>query len=89
MTPDVALSLARDASVLILLVAGPILAVGLLAGLVVSIIQVATQLHEAALAFIPKLVAVFVVLALFGHWMLQQLLGYTAGLLSNLAVYGR
>jgi flagellar biosynthetic protein FliQ len=89
MTPDVVLSLARESAILILLIAGPILATGLIVGLLVSIFQAVTQIQEATLAFIPKLVAVLAVLALLGHWMLGLLLQFTTTLLSNLGAYAR
>ncbi len=83
------LSLGRDSGMVIVYLAGPILVVGLVTGLVVSVFQAVTQIQEATLSFIPKLVAVFVVLALLGHWMLAQLLGFTITLFSNLTVYAR
>lgn len=89
MTPDLVLSLARDSGMVILYVAGPILGASLVTGLIVSVFQAVTQIQEATLTFIPKLVAVLVVVALFGNWMLGHLLGYTVGLLTNLSAYGR
>jgi flagellar biosynthetic protein FliQ len=89
MSPDVALALARDSGLLILAVGGPLLAAGLVVGLAVSVFQAVTQLQEMTLAFIPKLVAELLVLALLGHWMLGQLLAFTTGLLANLHVYAR
>jgi flagellar biosynthesis protein FliQ len=88
-TPDVALALARDSGLVILFLAGPILATALAAGLLVSVFQAVTQVQEATLTFIPKLVAVMAVVAVGGHWMLSQLLAYTVTLWSNLEVYGR
>jgi flagellar biosynthetic protein FliQ len=89
MTPDVVLSLARESSIVILIVAGPLLGVGLAVGIAVSIVQAVTQVQEATLTFIPKLVALFVVLALLGNWMLSHLVGYTVTLLTNLPAYAR
>lgn len=89
MTPDAVLSLGRDAALMMLFLAGPILAAGLVTGLVVSIFQAVTQIQEMTLTFIPKLVAMLVVLALLGHWMLGQLLGFTTALLLNLDAYAR
>ena len=87
MTPDLVLSLAREAALLILVLAGPILGAGLVVGLAVSVFQAVTQIQEMTLTFIPKLVAVLLVVALLGHWMLGQLLGFTVTLLNNLDTY--
>ncbi|MDP3767081.1 MAG: flagellar biosynthesis protein FliQ [Dehalococcoidia bacterium] len=89
MTPDGVLSLARDSGVMMLALAGPILGASLLMGLVVSVIQAVTQVQEATLTFIPKLIAVFLVVALLGNWMLGHLIGYTVTLFSNLNGYGQ
>ncbi len=89
MTPDLVLSLARDSGMLILMLAGPLLGAGLVVGLAVSLFQAVTQLQEMTLAFIPKLVAELLVLALLGHWMLGALLAFTTTLLANLHVYAR
>ena len=89
MTPDGVLSLARDSGVMMLALAGPILGASLLMGLVVSVIQAVTQVQEATLTFIPKLIAVFLVVALLGNWMLGHLIGYTVALFSNLNGYGQ
>lgn len=89
MSPDVVLSLARESAILILMIAGPILATGLVVGLLVSVFQAVTQIQEATLTFIPKLVAILAVLALLGHWMLGLLLHFTVTLLSNLDTYAR
>ncbi len=59
------------------LVAAPILAIGLLAGLAVSIFQAATQINDASLAFIPKIGATIVALMVFGHFMITKLVGFT------------
>jgi len=89
MTPDVVLSIAREAALLILILAGPILGAGLAVGLAVSLFQAVTQIQEMTLTFIPKLLAVLLVLAVLGHWMLGQLLSFTVKLLNNLDTYAR
>ena len=89
MTPDAVLSLARDSSLVMLYVAGPVLAAGLVTGVVVSVFQAVTQVQEPALSFVPKLVAILLVLAFMGHWMLGQLVTYTIALYSNLDAWGR
>ena len=88
MTPDAVLSLARDSSVVMLYVAGPVLAAGLVTGVIVSVFQAVTQVQEASLSFVPKLIAILLVFAFMGHWMLAQLVTYTVGLYSNLNAGG-
>jgi flagellar biosynthetic protein FliQ len=88
-TPDLALSLARDSTLEILVLAGPILGAGLIVGLAVSVFQAVTQIQEMTLTFIPKLIAILAVLALLGHWMLHRLVGFTTTLLGSLDMYAR
>lgn len=61
---------------LLLLVSAPVLIVVLVVGLLVSVFQAATQIHEATLSFVPKMVAAVVVLAVAGPWMLTTLVEY-------------
>jgi flagellar biosynthetic protein FliQ len=76
MTPESVMTLGRDAMEITLLVAAPILLVILVIGLVVSIFQAATQINEATLSFIPKLVGVFVTLIFAGQFMLTTMVDY-------------
>mgnify|MGYP001568582862 FL=1 len=76
MTPESVLTLAQRALEITLLMSAPPLLAALITGLVVSVFQAATQINEMTLSFIPKLVAIFVVLVLFGPWMLGILLDY-------------
>jgi len=89
MTPDAVVALGMDAGRVALLIGGPILLAGLLAGLAVSIFQAVTQIQDGSLAFLPKVAATLAVLALLGYWMLGQLVGFTTGLLANLAAFAR
>lgn len=81
------LKLAQDAIRTVLFVAAPILGISLTVGLVVSIIQAVTQIQEATLAFVPKIVAVFVSLLLLGPWIIKLLLQFASELLSNINLY--
>ena len=76
MTPESVMTLGRTAMEVCLLVAAPMLLVALIIGLVVSIFQAATQINEATLSFIPKLVGIFVALIIAGPWMLSVMLDY-------------
>ena len=87
MTPDLVLSLGRDAALLMLLIAGPILAVGLVVGLAVSVFQAVTQIHEMTLTFIPKILAVMGALLLSFPWMLETLVSFTTKLIKNIPLY--
>jgi len=66
------------------LVAAPVLVLGLLAGLAVSIFQAATQINDAALAFIPKIGAAVIGLILFGHFMINRIAGFTTWVYSQI-----
>ncbi len=77
MSTDNLLDLWRSALSTTVAVSAPFLIAALVAGLAVSIIQTATQLQEAALAFVPKLAAALVVIAVAGHWSLDKLGQFT------------
>lgn len=81
------LKLAQDAIRTILMVSAPMLMISLVVGLVVSIIQAVTQIQEATLAFVPKIVAVFLSLVVFGPWILQLITQFTTDLFTNLNLY--
>jgi flagellar biosynthetic protein FliQ len=87
MTDQVVVSLAREAVLTVLLVAGPALGIGMLVGLIVSIFQATTQIQEQTLTFVPKIVAVLVSIVIFGPWMLRILVDFAQRLLSNLPEY--
>lgn len=84
MTPDFVITLAERAVFTTILIAAPLLLIALAVGLLVSIFQATTQIQEQTLAFIPKIIAVFVSIIFFGPWMLSQLLNFTYDLFSNL-----
>jgi flagellar biosynthetic protein FliQ len=89
MGQEFVVALGRDALWTALLISAPILAVSLVVGILISLFQAVTQIHEVTLTFVPKIIAVFVVLALFGPWMLNTMTAYTAQLLANLATYAQ
>ena len=70
MSPQMVLTIGHDALTLLLMISMPVLGVVMAVGLVVSIFQAVTQIHEATLAFVPKLIAAMVVFAIAGPWML-------------------
>lgn len=89
MNEGVILALMREALTVGMLIGAPILGTTLVVGVVVSIIQAATQVNEATLTFVPKLIAVFVAMLIFGPWMMATLLDFSAGIFANMAAYGR
>ncbi len=84
MTETMVLELGRNALLITLVLALPLLLSSLLVGIVISLIQAVTQISEVTLTFVPKLLVFFLVLALLGSWMLQNLLQYTVGLFTSL-----
>ena len=83
MTEEMVLQLTRDAIQTMILVAGPLLISAMVVGIVISILQAITQINEATLTFIPKIVAIVVVLALAGPWMLKVLENYAASVITG------
>ena len=82
MNQDVVISLALDAMALAMKVGLPLLMVGLIIGLVVSVFQAVTQIQEQTLAFIPKVIGLAIVMVVGGPWMLGQVVTYTQELYS-------
>jgi len=85
----VVIGLMKEALVVSMMVGAPVLATTLVIGVVVSIIQAVTQVNEATLTFVPKLIGVFVAMLIFGPWMMETMLDFSAGLFANAASYGR
>lgn len=84
MTPGVVMEIGRQAIEVTLVVAAPMLLSALVVGLIVSIFQAATQLNEATLQFVPKLVVMFLVLILVGPWMLEYMIDYIQRLFESI-----
>ena len=80
MTQEMVLQIGRNALEITLILAGPVLLFGLIAGLIVAVFQALTQINEMTLIFIPKIGATVLAIALFGPWMLQTLINYTTAL---------
>lgn len=76
MDPQAALTLGQNALFLILMVSAPVLATVLGVGLLVSLFQAITQIHEATLSFVPKLIAAIAVFAIAGPWMMTALVDF-------------
>ncbi len=78
------MTIARETLLTAILLAGPALLVGMLVGLVISMLQAVTQIHEQTLTFVPKLLAILLSLMVFGPWMLKILTSFTVNTLGNL-----
>ncbi|MCE3009499.1 MAG: flagellar biosynthesis protein FliQ [Proteobacteria bacterium] len=89
MTEDMIINLGTEALKTTGLVAGPILITTLVVGLLVSIFQALTQINEATLTFIPKMLVVALVIILAGPWMLDVMKSYTVNLFENIATIVR
>jgi len=87
MSVDFIADLANRALLVTLLVSAPILGLGLIVGVLVSIFQAVTQIQEMTLSFIPKIIAIFVAILIFGKWMMLILLNFTSDLWINMPNY--
>ena len=81
------LDIASQAIYTIIVVSAPLLLVSLIIGLIISIFQTVTSIQEQTLTFVPKILAVFVGMMIFGSWILTQLTEYITDLWSNFGVY--
>jgi flagellar biosynthetic protein FliQ len=84
MTSQTVLTIAQEALQVTVLVSAPLLLTALLVGLLVSVFQAATQINEATLSFIPKLLAIFAVMIISGPWILSLLTDYMERLYSSI-----
>lgn len=84
MSPESVMNLGRHALEVTLLLSAPLLLVALAVGLVISIFQAATQINEATLSFIPKLVGIFIALIVAGPWMLSVMMDYMREVLTGI-----
>ena len=79
-----ACDLLRDSLLLALIIAAPMLIIGLVVGVILSLLQAVTQIQEQSLVFVPKVVSLLVVLSLCGGWMMTRLIEFTRGLFNML-----
>lgn len=87
MTSDFALALSSEMLWTAVLISAPVLGLSMLVGLLISIVQVVTQIQEMSLTFVPKILAVVVTLFAFGPWMLGKLLQFSSTLIANIPAY--
>ena len=87
MDPQAALTMGQNALFLILMVASPVLATVLGVGLLVSLFQAITQIHEATLSFVPKLIGAIAVFAIAGPWMMTTMVEFIRSTIQNIPNY--
>ena len=87
MSTEFIIGLAGQAVFTVLKVSAPMLIIALVVGLIISIFQATTQIQEQTLAFVPKIIAVFLIILIFGPWMLTIMVDFTFNILSNLNQY--
>lgn len=89
MTPESVIQIVRQALFTALLLSAPLLAVGFVAGIVISFVQILTSIQDSAFNAIPRLLAFLTAFVLAMPWMLQKMTVYMTGILGNLDRYGR
>lgn len=89
MNEGTVIGIAREAMWVGLQVGAPVLLVTLILGIGVSILQAATQVNEATLTFVPKVIGVAAAMLILGPWMMETMVGFSASLFANMASYGR
>ncbi|HKJ98042.1 MAG TPA: flagellar biosynthesis protein FliQ [Desulfotignum sp.] len=89
MTPEFVIEFAKQAIILTIYLSMPMLGLGLLAGLVISVFQAVTQVQEMTLTFVPKIIAVFLGLLFAAPWMLDEMTSFTRRVIENIPLYIR
>jgi len=89
MTPEFVVNFAQEAIKVTILVSMPMLLLGLIVGLAISIFQAVTQIQEMTLTFVPKILVVLVALLYFASWMLEQLMHFTVTTINQIPYYIR
>ena len=84
MSGDVVIQIGQEALIVVLIVCAPMLGLGLSVGLLVSVFQATTSIQEQTLAFIPKIIAVFIAILIFGPWMLSLMTQFCSGVFINI-----
>ena len=87
MSEELILRLAKQTLETVLVVSAPMLGAGLVVGIIISVIQIITSIHDTALAFVPRIVVTFVVFLIVFPWMMETMVAYTTALLSSFEPY--
>lgn len=86
-TQEAVLDIAREAIYTTIITSAPLLLISLIVGLIVSIFQTVTSIQEQTLTFVPKIIAIFLVMMLCGSWMLDPMSGFMTDLWSKFSYY--
>jgi flagellar biosynthetic protein FliQ len=89
MNPDTVIEVGRQAIETLLIVSAPMLGLSLIVGLLISVFQTMTQVNEATLTFVPKILAVFLGVLLFLPWMLSTLIAFMTAMWASIPQYSR
>ena len=89
MTPEMVVEILRQAFMMTLWLGAPLLAIGFLAGIVISLVQIVTSIQDTGFSTIPRLIAFLFGIVLLMPWMLQKMTGYTVAVLGDLGRYAR
>ncbi len=89
MTPEFVVAFAKEAITLTIYLSMPMLGLGLMAGLMISVFQAVTQIQEMTLTFVPKILAVFLGLLFAAPWMLDEITAFTRRIIENIPMYIR
>ena len=89
MTPEFIVEFAKQAILLTIYLSMPMLGLGLIAGLIISVFQAVTQVQEMTLTFVPKIIAVFLGLLFAAPWMLEEMTSFTRNVFENIPMYIR
>ncbi|MBU3951192.1 MAG: flagellar biosynthesis protein FliQ [Proteobacteria bacterium] len=89
MTPEFVVEFAKEAIILTIYLSMPMLGLGLVAGLIISVFQAVTQIQEMTLTFVPKMIAVFLGLLFAAPWMLEEVTSFTTRVFENIPMYIR
>jgi len=89
MPEEMIVRLAKQTLETVLLVSAPMLGAGLIVGILISILQIITSIHDTALAFVPRIVVTFVIFLIVFPWMMGRMMSYTNALLGSFEPYLR
>lgn len=87
MPEELVLRLAKETLQTVLMVSAPMLGAGLIVGLIISVLQIITSIHDQALAFVPRIVVTFLVFLIVFPWMMNTMVSYTTSLLGSFDNY--
>ncbi|BBF42972.1 flagellar biosynthesis protein FliQ [Lachnospiraceae bacterium KM106-2] len=89
MTQDAVIEIATNTVWIILKTSAPLLIISLVVGLIISIFQTVTSIQEQTLTFVPKLVAILIMIVIFGEWMMNNIVEFFVQLVTNMSSYIR